>query len=84
MQTVIARFHHPSRDLEKIEDELRANGAPDAHITGYVVAITFETDSHKEAAKAARRALDRTSATRIKVIKRESGRRPSADEPIHA
>jgi hypothetical protein len=86
MQTVIARFHHPSRDLEEIEDELRANGAPDAHITGYLVGMTFETDSRKEAAEAARRVLDHSSATRIKVIKRESGRppRPLADEPTYA
>lgn len=72
MQTVVARFHHLSRDLEEIEAELRANGAPDTHITGYVVAMTFDSESHKEAADAARRALDSIGATRIKVIKRES------------
>ncbi|MBV8258784.1 MAG: hypothetical protein JO073_13300 [Actinobacteria bacterium] len=70
MQTVVARFHHLSRDLEEIEDELRANGAPDAQITGYVVAMTFDTDSHKKAAADARRALDGMGATRIKIIKR--------------
>jgi hypothetical protein len=72
MQTVVARFHHVSRDLSEIEAELRAHGAPDAHITGYVVAMTFDTESHKEAAADARRALDGIGATRIKVIKRES------------
>jgi hypothetical protein len=78
MQTVVARFHHWTRDLKEIEDELRTNGAPDAHITGYVVVMTFETDSHKEAAERARRILDRSGATRIKVIKRESGSLPIA------
>jgi hypothetical protein len=34
--------------------------------------MTFDGDSHKEAADAARRALDGIGATRIKVIKRES------------
>jgi hypothetical protein len=72
MQTVVARFHHLSRDLGELEDELRANGAPDAQITGYVVAMTFDSGSHKEAAEAGRRALDGIGATRIKVIKRES------------
>jgi hypothetical protein len=73
MQTVVARFHHLSRDLEEIEDMLGASGAPDAHITGYLVAMTFDdAESHKEAAHAARRALDGIGATRIKVIKRES------------
>jgi len=71
MQTVVARFHHLSRDLEEIEDKLRASGVPDTHITGYVVAMTFDSESHKEAAHAARRALDGIGATRIKVIKRE-------------
>jgi len=86
MHTVIARFHHVTRDPAKIEDTLRANGAPDAHVTGYVVAMTFETDSHKEAAEAARRVLDRSGATRIKVVKRESGPAASSalDEFIHA
>lgn len=72
MHTVVARFHHFSRDLEEIEDKLRASGAPDAHITGYLVAMTFDGESHKEAAHSARRALDGIGATRIKVIKRES------------
>jgi len=72
MQTVVARFHHLGRDLEELEDMLRANGAPDARITGYLVAMTFDTESHKEAAHAGRRALDSIGATRIKVIKRES------------
>jgi hypothetical protein len=77
MQTVVARFHHLTRDLEEIEDELHANGAPAAHITGFLVAMTFETGSHRDAAKEARRALDRIGATRIKVIKRESARPPA-------
>jgi hypothetical protein len=72
MQTVVARFHHASRDLEELEDGLRANGAPDAQITGYLVAMAFESESHKEAADAPRRALDGIGASRIKVIKRES------------
>lgn len=70
MQTVVARFHHESRDLAKLEEELQALGAEDAHITGYVVAMTFDAESHADAAKAARRALDRIGATRLKIIKR--------------
>jgi hypothetical protein len=68
MHTVVARFHHVTRDSDEIEDTLRVNGAPDAHLTAYVVAMTFDTDSHKDAAKAAR---DRSGATCIKVVKRE-------------
>ena len=69
MQTVVARFNHPSRNLSEIEADLIAHGAADAAITGYIVAMTFDTKSHKDATKAAKRALDGVGATRLKVTK---------------
>lgn len=71
MQTVVARFHHQSRDLSEIEQRLLAKGARDAAVTGYVVALTFDADSHPEAADEARRVLDAAGATGIKIIKRK-------------
>jgi len=79
MQTVVARFHHQSRDLDELEERLLDEGVRDARVTGFVVAMTFDAESHKEAAQAARRALDDIGAHRIKVIKRESA--PAA-EPV--
>jgi hypothetical protein len=67
--TVIARFHHLSRDLDQLESNLVGAGAEDAHITGYTVALTFPAGSQERAAEAARRVLDRIGATRIKITK---------------
>lgn len=69
MHTVVARFHHLSRDLGEIEDDLVARGADDARITGFTVALTLDADSHEDAAEDARRLLDRIGATRIKITK---------------
>lgn len=71
MQTVVARFHHQSRDPSEIEQRLLAKGARDAAVTGYVVAMSFDGDSHGEAAVEAQRVLDAAGATSIKIIKRE-------------
>jgi len=70
LYTVVVRFHHQSRDLEEIEDELRAAGADDALVTAFSVALALDAGSQKEAAKAARRILDSFGATRIKITKR--------------
>jgi hypothetical protein len=69
VQTVVARFNHLNRNLTEVEADLIAHGAADAAITGYIVAMTFDTESHKDATKAAKRALDNVGATRIKVTK---------------
>jgi hypothetical protein len=82
VQTVVARFHHTSRDLDEIERDMRTSGADDAVITGYTVAITFDADSHKEATKKARRALDAIGATRIKITKQSAKHTPREDEPV--
>jgi hypothetical protein len=70
VETVVARFHHPTRDLDELEELLGEAGAGDPRITGYTVVLTFDSDSHEHAMKAARKALDRVGATRIKVTKR--------------
>jgi hypothetical protein len=70
VQTVVARFHHVSRDLDELESEMLAHGAQEAQITGYVVAMTFDAESHAQAAKKAKRVLDGIGATRLKVVKR--------------
>lgn len=69
MHTVVARFHHLSRDLGEIEEELVEHGADAAQITGYTVAITLDTESHREAADEAKRILDSVGATRVKITK---------------
>ena len=70
MYTVVARFHHSSRRLDEIENDLRETGADDALVTGFTVALTIDAGSHKEATTAARRMLDGIGATRIKITKR--------------
>jgi len=70
VQTVVVRFNHLSRDLGEIERDLVAHGADDAAVTGYVVALTLNTKSHKDAVKAAKRILDGIGATRMKITKR--------------
>ena len=67
MHTVIARFHHHSRDLDLLESDLVRAGADDAQITGYTVALTFTAGAEESAVEAARRALDRIGATGIKI-----------------
>ena len=79
MYTVVVRFHHPSRDLDEIENDLKAAGADDALVTGYTVAMTLDAGSHKDAAKAARKILDRFGATRIKITKRGAKHSGSTD-----
>ena len=69
MQTVVARFHHVSRDLASLERDLVIRGADDATITGYIVALTLDEPSHHDASKAAKRILDGIGATRIKITK---------------
>jgi hypothetical protein len=76
MQTVVARFHHLKRDLEELESDLVSHGAEDAAITGYVVALTLDEPSHRDAAEAAKQLLDGIGATRIKITKR--GRKHAA------
>ena len=70
MNTVVARFHHLSRDLDELESALASAGAQHARITGYTVVLNFDSDSHEQAAEEARKALDRIGATRIKITKR--------------
>lgn len=69
METVVARFHHVSRNPDKMESELVECGAEEAAITGYTVALTFDARSHKDAAEAAKRILDKFGATGIKITK---------------
>ena len=69
MHTVVARFHHVSREPAAIENDLVTRGAGDAHITGYTVAMTLDADSRDEAATLARQLLDGIGATRIKITK---------------
>jgi hypothetical protein len=80
--TVVVRFHHPNRDLDEIEDDLRAAGADDALVTGYTVAMSIDAGSHKEATKAARQILDGFGATRIKITKRGARHGGSARLPV--
>jgi len=70
VETVVARFHHPIRDLDELEVLLGRAGARDPHITGYTVVLTFDSDSHEDAVETAREVLDRVGATRIKITKR--------------
>ncbi|HUJ56601.1 MAG TPA: hypothetical protein VLW49_11505 [Gaiellaceae bacterium] len=70
MNTVVARFHHLSRDLDELEEALAAEGAEHARITGYTVVLNFDAGSYEEATEATRRALDRIGATKIKITKR--------------
>jgi hypothetical protein len=70
MHTVVARFHHDSRDLSEIEKELVAQGAEEAVITRYTVAISINADSREEATAMAQQLLDGIGATRIKITKR--------------
>ena len=81
MYTVVARFHHGSRDLDEIERKLEAAGARDATITRYTVVLTFEDGSSKDAAKRARQILDRVGATRIKITKRGPSLPPPTQAP---
>jgi hypothetical protein len=69
VHTVVARFHHMSRELAEIENALVTLGADNARITGYTVAITIDAGSHEEATEAARRLLDRIGATKTKITK---------------
>ena len=69
MQTVVARFHHDNRDLAEIEKGLVAQGAKEAVITRYTVAITIAADSREEATSMAQQLLDGIGATRIKITK---------------
>ena len=69
MQTVIARFHHLKRDLDELETDIVGNGANDAAITGYIVALTLDEASHPDASEAAKKLLDGIGATRIKITK---------------
>ena len=71
MQTVVARFHHRSRDLDRLEADLVAAGAENAHITGYTVALTFGAEPEDEVRSTARRILDGIGATRIKIPKHQ-------------
>ena len=70
METVVARFHHPTRDLDELEAALSEAGARAPRITGYTVVLTFDSDSHEDAVEAARETLNRVGATRIKVTRR--------------
>ena len=70
MNTVIARFHHHSRDLDDLESALVRAGADDAQITSYTVALTFRDGSEKSAVDSAHRVLDQSGATRIKIRRR--------------
>jgi len=81
VHTVIARFHHLSRDPDDLEAELVRSGAVDARITGYTVALTFGPGSEEPIAKAARRVLDRIGATGIK-IHRPKRQRPQVDAEV--
>ena len=67
VNTVVVRFHHPSRDIGQIESDLVRAGARDARVTGYTVALDFGEASKESAVEAARHALDQIGATRIKV-----------------
>jgi hypothetical protein len=69
VHTVVARFHHLSRDLAELEEDLVAGGADGARITAYTVALTLDTDTREEAGEVAKRILDGIGATRIKVTK---------------
>ena len=82
MYTVVVRFHHPNRDLDEIEDDLKGAGAEDAVVTGYTVGMSLDAGSHKDAAKTARRILDGVGATRIKITKRGAKHGGSARQPV--
>jgi hypothetical protein len=69
VHTVVARFHHVSREPAEIENDLVTRGADDARITGYTVAMTLDAESREEAATVARQLLDGIGATRIKITK---------------
>ena len=69
MTTVVARFHHPSRDLAEIEQNLLAAGAEDALITSFTVVLTVEAASRDTADKLARQLLDKTGASKVKILK---------------
>ena len=71
MQTIVARFHHRGRDLDRLESDLVASGAESAQITGYTVALTFGAEPEEKARGAARRILDGIGATRIKIPKHQ-------------
>jgi hypothetical protein len=73
VNTVIAHFHHSSRDLVHLECALVQAGAADAFITGYTVALTFPDGSEASAVEAAHRALDQIGATKIKLRRRRVG-----------
>ena len=55
MYTVVARFHHGSRDLDEIERTLEAAGATSAAITRFTVVMTFEEEESRDATKRARK-----------------------------
>jgi hypothetical protein len=67
VNSVVARFHHVSRDLDQIESDLLRAGAKDAQITGYTVVLTVSADSERSAAEMARQTLDQVGATDIKI-----------------
>jgi hypothetical protein len=69
MHTVVARFHHDSRDLSEIENDLVAQGAEEAVITRYTVAMTIDADSREEATAMAQQFLDGIGATRTKITR---------------
>ena len=74
IHTVVARFHHPNRELATVEEDLVAHGADDARITGYIVAMTLDAESHLEAVHTAKRILDNIGASRIKITKHRAKR----------
>jgi len=69
VHTVVARFHHPTRDLAEVEASLVAHGADGAVITGYIVAMTPDAKTHREATASAKQILDGIGANRIKITK---------------
>ena len=79
MYTVVARFHHSSRDLDEIGRKLEASGVNDAVITRFTVVMSFEYGSTTNAEKTARQVLDRIGATRIKITRRGPKPVSSAD-----
>jgi hypothetical protein len=81
LYTVVARFHHGSRDLDEIERKLEAAGATSAAITRFTVVMTFDEEESRDATKRARKILDRVGATRIKITKRGPSLPPPTQAP---
>jgi hypothetical protein len=70
MNTVVARFHHPGRNLDQLESALLQAGVDDAHITGYTIAMTFRTGTEESSIDRAHRLLGQIGATHIKIRRR--------------